>query len=66
MAFYRRFIKQGKQYEKSVRFLWILGSLAVIILTGYIVEALRLAARILRMLLVLLSETSWLRFSTPA
>lgn len=44
MAFYRRFIKQGKQYEKSVRFLWILGSLAVIILTGYIVEALRLAA----------------------
>ena len=44
MAFYRRFIKQGKQYEKSVRFLWILGSLTVIILTGYIVEALRLAA----------------------
>ena len=66
MAFYRRFIKQGKQYEKSVRFLWILGSLTVIILTGYIVEALRLAARILPMPLGLLSETSLPKFSTPA
>lgn len=44
MAFYRRFIKEGKQYEKSGRFLMILGSLALIIVTGFIVEALRLAA----------------------
>lgn len=44
MAFYRRFIKEGKQYEKSIRFLLILGSLALIIVTGFIVEALRLAA----------------------
>ncbi len=44
MAFYRRFIKEGRQFEKSMRFIYILGSLAVIIITGYIVEALRLAA----------------------
>ncbi len=44
MAFYRRFIKQGKQYEKSRRFIYILGSLAIIIITGYLVAALRLAA----------------------
>ncbi|ANU65676.1 heterodisulfide reductase-related iron-sulfur binding cluster [Turicimonas muris] len=44
MAFYRRFVKGGKQFEKSGRFLMILGSLALIIITGYIVEALRLAA----------------------
>ncbi|MVX57459.1 heterodisulfide reductase-related iron-sulfur binding cluster [Parasutterella muris] len=43
MAFYRRFIKEGRQFEKSMRFIYILGSLAVIIITGYIVEALRLA-----------------------
>jgi len=44
MAFYRRFIKEGRQFEKSMRFIYMLGSLAVIIITGYIVEALRLAA----------------------
>ena len=44
MAFYRRFIKEGRQFEKSMRFIYVLGSLAVIIITGYIVEALRLAA----------------------
>lgn len=44
MAFYRRFIKEGHQFEKSMRFVLILGSLALIVITGFIVEALRLAA----------------------
>ncbi|MCD8338752.1 MAG: (Fe-S)-binding protein [Burkholderiales bacterium] len=44
MAFYRRFIKGGQQYERSKRFLYILGSLAIIIITGFLVEALRIAA----------------------
>lgn len=44
MAFWRRFCTQGKQFEKSLRFIAILGSLALIIVTGFLVEALRLAA----------------------
>ncbi len=43
MAFYRRFIKEGRQFEKSSRFLMIQGSLTLIIITGFIVEALRIA-----------------------
>ncbi len=44
MAFWRRFVQDNKRLEKSTRFMMILSSLAFIIITGFIVEALRLAA----------------------
>ncbi len=40
----RRFVLRKKTLERSWRFIWILSSLAAIILTGFIVEGLRLAA----------------------
>lgn len=43
-AFYRRFVCREERLEASTRFLAITGSLALIIVTGYLVEALRLAA----------------------
>lgn len=45
VAAWRRFALKGKRLERSWRFAWILTSLALIILTGFIVEGLRLAAQ---------------------
>jgi nitrate reductase gamma subunit len=44
IAFYKRFMSDQKRQERSLKFFYILGSLALIIVTGFLVEALRLAA----------------------
>ena len=45
VAAWRRFAAKGKKLERSWRFAWILTSLAIIVLTGFVVEGLRLAAQ---------------------
>lgn len=43
-AMYRRYVTAAHRYERSLRFAVIAVSLALIIVTGYLVEALRIAA----------------------
>lgn len=44
IAFYNRFVRQKKRLEADLKFAYITGALALIIVTGYLVEAMRLAA----------------------
>ncbi|MBO5659323.1 MAG: (Fe-S)-binding protein [Duodenibacillus sp.] len=44
-SLWRRFVRQDPKVEQSQRFAYVLGSLVAIILTGFLVEALRLATQ---------------------